>query len=119
MPTTPMRLSCHCGQVACRIEAAPSAAIECNCSICRRKGAVLVAIAPEQFHLETACDALAVYTFGRHVIRHQFCKTCDCAPFGEGIGPDGQAMVAINLRCAEGLDLAKLTITEFDGASLP
>jgi hypothetical protein len=118
MPTTPMRLSCHCGQVACRVEAAPSAAIECNCSICRRKGSVLAAVALEQFHLETARDALAVYTFGRHVIRHQFCKSCGCAPFAEGTMPDGTAMVAINLRCAEDLDLATIRITPFDGASL-
>jgi hypothetical protein len=58
------------------------------------------------------------YTFGRHVIRHQFCKTCGCAPFSEGTGPDGEAMVAINLRCAENLDLSTLKIAQFDGASL-
>jgi len=27
-------------------------------------------------------------------------------------------MVAINLRCVEGIDLAKIRITPFDGASL-
>jgi hypothetical protein len=113
-----MRFSCHCGKVVCRIDAEPSEAIECNCSICRRKGASLAAVAPERFHLETARDALAVYTFGRHVIRHQFCKTCGCAPFSEGTMPDGTAMVAVNLRCAEDLDLAAIRITPFDGASL-
>ena len=59
-----------------------------------------------------------VYTFGKHVIRHQFCKTCGCAPFAEGTGPDGNAMVVINLRCAENIDLATIRITQFDGASL-
>jgi hypothetical protein len=96
-----IRGSCHCGKVAYRLDAAPTAAIECNCSICRRKGAIL-----------------ATYTFGRHVIRHRFCRTCGCAPFGEGTGPDGQAMVAVNLRCAEDFDLATLEISRFDGARL-
>lgn len=60
----------------------------------------------------------AIYTFGKHVIRHQFCKTCGCAPFGEGSGPDGKEMVAVNLRCVEEIDLSKLTISQFDGAAL-
>ena len=113
-----MRFSCHCGKVVGRIDAEPSEAIECNCSICRRKGAILAAFAPEQFHLETARGELAVYTFGRHVIRHQFCKRCGCAPFAEGTGPDGTAMVAVNLRCAEDLDLSTIRIAAFDGARL-
>jgi hypothetical protein len=116
----PIRGSCHCGRIAYRLDAEPIEAIEaieCNCSICRRKGSVLAAFAPEAFHLETSRDDIAVYTFGRHIIRHQFCKSCGCAPFAEGTGPDGTAMVAINLRCAD-VDLATIRITPFDGASL-
>jgi hypothetical protein len=114
----PMNGSCHCGRIAFRLDAEPTEAIECNCSICRRKGSVLAAFAPEQFHLQTSHDEIATYTFHRHVIRHQFCKTCGCARFAEGIGPDGTAMVVINLRCADGIDLSKIRITPFDGASL-
>ena len=73
---------------------------------------------PEQFHLETSRDDIAVYTFRRHVVRHQFCKTCGCAPFAEGTGPGGKAMVVINLRCADNVDLSTVRIAQFDGASL-
>jgi hypothetical protein len=113
-----IRGSCHCGRIAYRLDAEPTEAIECNCSICRRKGSLLAAFAPDKFHLETSRDDIATYTFGRHVIRHQFCKTCGCAPFSEGTGPDGEAMVAVNVRCAENLDLSTLKIAQFDGASL-
>jgi hypothetical protein len=113
-----VRGSCHCGRIAYSLDAEPTEAIECNCSICRRKGALLAAFAPDKFQLETSRDDIAVYTFGKHVIRHQFCKTCGCAPFAEGIGPDGEAMVAINLRCAENVDLSTVKISRFDGASL-
>jgi hypothetical protein len=113
----PIRGSCHCGRIAYSADAEPTEAIECNCSICRRKGSVLAAVAPEQFRLETSRDDIAVYTFNKHIIRHQFCKTCGCAPFAEGTGPDGTAMVAINLRCAD-VDLGALRISPFDGASL-
>ena len=113
----PIRGSCHCGRIAYSLDAEPTEAIECNCSICRCRGSVLAAFTPDKFRLETSRDDIAVYTFNNHVIRHQFCKTCGCAPFAEGTGPDGTAMVAINLRCAD-VDLSTIRITKFDGASL-
>jgi hypothetical protein len=114
----PVRGSCHCGRIAFTLDAEPTEAIECNCSICRRRGSVLAAFAPGQFRLETPRDDIAVYTFNKHVIRHQFCKTCGCAPFAEGTGPGGEAMVVVNLRCADNLDLSAIKIMQFDGASL-
>lgn len=114
-----IRGSCHCGRIAYRVDGkSPTEAIECNCSICRRKGHLLAFFTPDKFTLETSREDIAVYTFNKHAIRHQFCKVCGCAPFSEGVGPDGQAMVAINLRCVEGTDLSKIRITPFDGASL-
>jgi hypothetical protein len=115
MPTTG---SCHCGKIRFSLADTPTGAMQCNCSICRRKGYLLAFATPDKFTLETPREEIAAYTFGKHVIRHQFCRTCGCAPFGEGVGPDGQPMVAVNLRCADGIDLDSLTITSFDGASL-
>lgn len=113
-----IRGSCHCGKVAYRLDDDPDSAMQCNCSICRRKGYLLAFATPESFTLEGSRDDITVYTFGAHAIRHQFCATCGCAPFGEGTGPDGKPMVAINLRCAEDVDLAEIAVTPFDGASL-
>jgi hypothetical protein len=67
----PIRGSCHCGRIAYSLDAEPTEAIECNCSICRRRGSVLAAFTPDKFHLETSRDDIAVYTFNRHAIRHQ------------------------------------------------
>ena len=113
-----IRGSCHCGRIAYSLDAEPTEAIECTCSICRHRGSVLAAFTPDQFHLETSRDDIAVYTFGRHVIRHQFFRTCGCAPFAEGTTPDGRAMVMVNLSCAEDVDLSAIRISPFDGASL-
>ncbi|MBN1206349.1 MAG: GFA family protein [Myxococcaceae bacterium] len=114
----PIQGSCHCGKIAYTLDAEPTEAMECNCSICRRKGYLLTFSTPDKFTLKTLRDDITVYTFNKHVIRHQFCKVCGCAPFGEGTGPDGKEMVAVNLRCAEGVDLSKLKIHHFDGASM-
>ena len=109
--------SCHCGKVAYTLDDEPTEAMECNCSICRRKGYVLAFSSHDKFTLHTPREALTVYTFGKHAIRHQFCSTCGCAAFGEGDGSTGP-MVAVNLRCAEDFDLSALNITKFDGANL-
>jgi hypothetical protein len=113
------RGSCHCGKIAYTVdEELPSQGIECNCSICRRKGYLHHFTTPDKFTLEASRDDIQVYEFNKHAIRHQFCKTCGCAPFAEGTGPNGQPMVEINLRCADDVDVAKLKLVPFDGASL-
>ena len=113
-----IRGSCHCGKVAYSIDAdPPTEAMECNCSICRRKGYLHHFADPERFTLETPREELASYQFGNHVIHHRFCRTCGCAPFSEGTPPGGKPMMSVNLRCAD-VDLSALTIKQFDGASL-
>ena len=105
--------SCHCGKIAYTLDAVPTEAIECNCSICRRRGAVLAAFSPDKFHLETA---------RRHRRLHlrQACHPASILQdlavraVRRGTGPDGEAMVAINLA-AENLDLSTIRITQFDG----
>jgi hypothetical protein len=52
------------------------------------------------------------------VIRHRFCPLCGIHPYGEGPGPNGQPMAAINIRCLEGIDLASVPVTHFDGRSV-
>jgi hypothetical protein len=112
------RGSCHCGKLAYKVdEDLPAKAMECNCSICRRKGALHHFTTPDRFSFEGSSEDIAVYTFNKHNVRHQFCRTCGCAPFAEGQGPNGP-VVEINLRCAEGIDLDSLEIAKFDGASL-
>lgn len=108
--------SCHCGKVAYTVdEAPPTKAMECNCSICRRRGALHHFTTPDKFTLETPRDAVASYQWNKHIIRFHFCTECGCAPFAEGTGPNGP-MVEVNLRCAEDIDLDSLEIAKFDGA---
>ena len=46
--------SCHCGAVSFTVDAdTPVKAISCNCSHCRRRGALLAFYSPEEFTLES------------------------------------------------------------------
>jgi hypothetical protein len=109
--------SCHCGQVSFQVEGDLKGVMECNCSICSRKGALMWFVPRTAMTLLTPDAALSTYTFNRHVIQHRFCKSCGIHAFGEGVDPTGNAMAAINVRCLDGVDLASLPVQHFDGRS--
>lgn len=110
--------SCHCGHVAFEVEGTPEKIVECNCSHCDRKGYLGWFVPEATFRLLTDVEALGTYTFNKHRIKHHFCRTCGCAPFGFGEDREGNAMVAINVRCLPELDRSKLEVIAVDGRSL-
>lgn len=110
--------SCHCGQVAFEVEGELTQVMDCNCSICTRKGALLWFVPADSFRLLTPEDRLSTYTFNKHVIKHRFCTKCGIHTFGEGVDPAGKRMAAINVRCLEDVDFASLPVKHFDGRAL-
>jgi len=110
--------SCHCGQVAFEVEGELAQVMDCNCSICSRKGALLWFVPRDKLRLLTPEENLTTYTFDTHTIRHRFCPNCGIHPFGEGTDPSGNRMAAINVRCLEGVEFSSLPVKHFDGRSL-
>lgn len=109
---------CHCGAVRYEVELSLDSVISCNCSICRKRGALLAFAPAEKFSLTSGEADLAEYQFNRKIIHHLFCSRCGVGSFSRGRGPDGAEMVAVNVRCLDGVDLDTLTVRKFDGASL-
>jgi hypothetical protein len=109
--------SCHCGNVAFEVEGEIDRVYDCNCSICQRMGSLHWFLPRDRMRLLTPEDKLATYTFSPHTIKHHFCPTCGIHPFGEGTDPKGNAKVAVNARCLEGLDLDGLKVEKIDGRS--
>jgi len=110
--------SCHCGQVVFEAAGSLEKVMECNCSICSKRGSLHWFIPRENFRLLSADDCMSTYTFNKHIIKHRYCPACGCAPFSEGIAPSGNYMVAINARCLDGVDLSSIEVGHFDGRSL-
>ncbi|MGE5625127.1 MAG: GFA family protein [Bacillota bacterium] len=110
--------SCHCGKIAYTVEAEMQDAVECNCSICQRRGYLLWFLPRSALHLKTPENAMKYYTFNTHRIRHYFCPECGSATFGMGKDGKGNEMVAVNLRCLEGIDLTGVKRKFFDGRKL-
>ncbi len=110
---------CHCGGLAFELEAeAITEAIDCNCSMCRRRGGLLAFFPRAALTLSTPEADYRTYRFNKEHLAHHFCPTCGIAPFSEGVDPrSGAEMAAVNLRCVPGIDLSALKVTPVDGAS--
>lgn len=87
--------------------------LECNCSICTRKGYLHLIVGSGQFRLLAGSEDLTTYQFGTRTARHLFCRHCGVAGFYVPRShPEG---IDVNVRCLEGVDLSALRIERFDG----
>lgn len=109
---------CHCGLVRFEATANLDPVIQCNCSICTKRGLLWAFIAPTKFALRAGEDDLVDYQFGHKRIHHVFCSVCGVESFAHGIGPQGDEVVALNARCIDGIDAEALNKSPFDGKSL-
>jgi hypothetical protein len=109
---------CHCGRVRYRATTALDRVVDCNCSFCTKRGALWNYVAPDGFQLLQGEDALTDYQFNKKAIHHVFCRHCGVGSYSYGPAPDGTNVVAINVRCLDGVDVGALVLTPFDGKSL-
>ncbi len=108
---------CHCGKVRYEVRLDLGApVISCNCSMCGRAGTLLTFVPAAQFKLLSGEDVLTDYLFNHHAIHHLFCRVCGIKSFARGRGKDGPT-VAINTRCLDDIDVAKLNVQHFEGRS--
>ncbi|MDH5424523.1 MAG: GFA family protein [Gammaproteobacteria bacterium] len=111
--------SCHCGDISFSFEHDDiEKGLRCNCSICRRKGAVMSSftLSPQELEIKVDNDALGLYQFDTKIAKHHFCKTCGIYPFHETIRMPGHYRV--NLGCIDEIDTNALTVDVFNGKSL-
>ena len=106
--------SCHCGAVTWHMAFVPEGATACNCTVCRRYGA-LWAYDYQDRGIRVAGETQA-YIRGRSVEFH-FCPKCGCVAYwrAQQAGEDGQRRIAVNLRLALPEAVAKIPIDHFDG----
>ena len=117
--TRPLRRyigSCHCGAVQFAIESDFPELTMCDCSICKRKNALMVKVHESRFTLLAGEDALTEYQFHTHTARHYFCKVCGIYPFHrKRVTPDHYG---INVHCLEGFDPAGILVRQAVGARM-
>ena len=110
---TTYRGNCHCGRIAFEAQGEIERVVECNCSICSKKGYLHWIIERNRFRLLRGDQDLATYTFNTGVAQHHFCRVCGVAAFY--IPRSDPDKVDVNVRCLEGVDTARLHPERFDG----
>ena len=108
--------SCHCGAVRFTVETAPDEVTDCNCSICRRYGALWAYYQAPQVRFEPANGPTDVYLWGRRQLGFHRCRACGCLTHWAAVDRRYERM-GVNARLMPPQVLAAAPVVCFDGAS--
>ena len=118
---------CHCGAVRFQVltssptptdeESAALEVVECNCSICTKKGFLHWFVEPERFQLLQGEATLRTYRFNTQQAEHRFCITCGIHPFYRARSHPHH--IDVNVRCLDAYHqlTAAMVVRPFDGAN--
>lgn len=110
--------TCHCGALRWNLEGDPGAITACNCTLCRRYGA-LWAYDYEDERISTAGPRVVYTRPGKAdpALEIHFCPTCGCVLCWRALRLDktGRRRMAVNLRLAPPEAVAALPVDHFDG----
>ena len=113
--------SCHCGDVRFEVTKAEpiDRLIDCNCSICAKKGILHCPVQVEDFRLLSDEGTVALYQFGSGDARHQFCPRCGIHVFGRP--RNHPERYTVNARCLDDYEsvAANATLVPFNGQDHP
>ena len=102
------KLTCHCGGVEAEVKI-PFPVIKklrCNCSLCKRKGAIMTMVSPDEFKIIKGQKLLKVYQYHTKVAKHFFCSNCGI--YTHHNPRSNPAMYGINLACIEEVNTFEL-----------
>jgi hypothetical protein len=109
------RATCHCGTVVLELDL-PDGLVDpkkCNCSMCRRKGAVMAYVPLSGLHVISGAEQLTPYQFNSGVAKHYFCSNCGIYTHHQTrSNPD---IYGFNVGCLEGVnphDLPDLPVSD-------
>jgi hypothetical protein len=124
---TTHRGSCHCGKVRFEIDADIDHVRQCDCSVCRRRGALNFRVPKSALRLQTSWDELTLYQWGSRTAKDYFCSCCGILPFRRPSDPTAQELLegvepfdgwAVNVRCLDGINLSSLPVKEVHGSRI-
>ena len=108
--------NCHCGAIRFEITTDFPELTQCDCSICRKKNALMVKVHESAFRLLAGEDALTDHQFHTHTARHYFCRVCGIYPFHrKRVTPE---YYGINVFCLDGFDPDGIPVRMTVGAGM-
>lgn len=114
------RATCHCGAVELELHL-PDGVVNprhCDCSICRRKGAIVASVPLAGLRVVKGEDVIRLYQFNTRTAKHYFCSVCGIYTHHQRRSNPEQ--YGYNVGCLEGVnpfDLGPVEVT--DGVNHP
>ncbi|MCA8927362.1 MAG: GFA family protein [Alphaproteobacteria bacterium] len=112
---------CHCGavRITVRRDAPVDSLTDCNCSVCRKKGILHLAVPEADLTIDRGEQALTLYQWRSHTAKHWFCRHCGIHVFNRPrMHPE---RYSVNARCLDEFDaiMPNVTLVPFDGQNHP
>lgn len=106
---------CHCGAVRFQVIVDKHEAMNCNCSICRKKGFLHLIVPREKFTLLQGEEVLTTYTFNTQIAKHTFCRICGIHSFYRPRSHPNS--IDVNIHCLDEDILSRFKVKFFDGVN--
>ena len=108
--------SCHCGNIKFELLITPTHLCECNCSVCRRLGALWVHAENTEINIINKSDKISDYVWGDKSLAFCTCAVCGCTTHWKSLNPETNSRMAVNLRMTDPEECVGIPIRHFDGA---
>ncbi|HDM8038576.1 TPA: GFA family protein [Vibrio fluvialis] len=112
--------TCHCGAVELELSL-PAGIVDprrCDCSICRRKGAIVASVTLDAIRIVKGQEALRLYQFNTQTAKHYFCSVCGIYTHHQRRSNPHQ--YGYNVGCLEGVNPFDLgDVVTNDGVNHP
>jgi len=110
------RGSCHCGAVTFEVEMDLDHVRVCDCSLCRKRGALNFRVEEDDIRVISPLDEMTLYQWHTRTAKDYFCPTCGILPFRRPrTAPE---LWTVNVRCLDGVDLDAIPVKRVYGSRL-
>ena len=111
-------LNCHCKKIQIEVDTDLKNLVRCNCSICKKKGAVMAIVGPGKLRVLKGEEDLSMYQFHSKVAKHFFCSICGI--YTHHNPRRDPKMFGFNVGCIDGIDTLNIKdLKVIDGANHP
>jgi len=112
--------TCHCGAIEIEFDLPDGLrdVRRCDCSLCRRRGAIVASIPLSGIKILNGKKVLKLYQFNTKTAKHYFCSNCGIYTHHQRRSNPTQ--YGFNVACLDGINPLKINwVSTYDGVNHP
>jgi len=108
------RAACHCTAIRFELQHWPAWILDCNCTLCRRYGAIWVYPEDGSATIVQGEDQTQVYVWGDRMIGFHRCAECGCVTHMATLEDESPRIYGVNARMIPALDPKRVKLRQID-----